>query len=156
MLKALSPSPASRCSREVFVSNSTSLPGSLSILSYLWIPDQPRGQVRLWVFVFCGVQWGLSVEDRLCSSVCSFSHTIFFLLDHTLIFSSGVFLSFCLPLCFMSYFPDNFRTSFWSSLGEFVFQHLQFITKSTIFLVSVSSQFVAPYCFENAVSSETF
>ena len=108
----------------------------------------------MWGFGFIGVQWGLAVEDRLCSSVCShFSPFIFSVFMHWSL-TFWCFLSFCLLYALCPIFRTIFGLHFGVLWGSFVFQHLQFLTKRTIFLVFVSSQFVAPYsCFENAVSS---
>lgn len=55
---------------------------------------------------------------------------------------------------FMSYFLDNFWTSFSSSLGKFcVSAFTLFISKRTIFLVSKCSHFIASCsCFEKVAS----
>lgn len=155
MLKALSSSPAPGAQEKSL--SATRLP-SLDLLAsslHLWIPDQPwTGSV--WAFVCIGVQQGLPTEDRLYSPVCAhfspFLFPVFFLgfMRWSSVF--WCFLSFCLfYVLFSGQFLD-FILEF--SGGNFVFQHLQFITKSTICLVSVSSRFIAPCsCFENAVCS---
>ena len=141
MLKALSSSPAPGAQEKSL--SATRLP-SLDLLAsslHLWIPDQPwTGSV--WAFVCIGVQQGLPTEDRLYSPVCAhFSPFLF----------PVFFLGF---MRWSSVFWTIFGLHFGVLWGNFVFHHLQFITKSTICLVSVSSRFIAPCsCFENAVCS---
>ena len=148
---------STRCSREVFVSNSTSLPGSLSIL---FICGSPTSRVRGFAVGFC-VRWCSAGPSNVrqayspaCAHFCPFLFSVFFLgfMRWSSVF--WCFLSFCLLYVLCPIFWTIFGLHFGILWGNFVFQHLQYITKSTIFLVSVSSRFIAPYsCFENAVCS---
>ena len=146
---------STRCSREVFVSNSTSLPGSLSVLSS---SVDSRPAVDGFGVGFC-VYWcsagPSNGRQALFSCLCTFlpfPFSCFLPWIHALVFGVLVFSLILSLLC--PIFWTIFGLHFGVLWGNFVFHHLQFITKSTICLVSVSSRFIAPCsCFENAVCS---
>lgn len=98
----------------------------------------------MWVFVFIGVQWGAWKTG--CSSVCShfspFIFSVFFL--ESIHWSLRVLVFFSHSVSFYALCPI-FRTIFglhfgvlWGSLCFSIYS----LSLSTIFLVSVSSQFV--------------